>query len=99
VQQLARDIVNAELSSAGSVRIGLIWHGDHSVITQEQVTLRHHETLDRVAVEVGVLVDGDLRFSCPGLADELVAGIGARADLDRRDGRSADVVFELAADP
>src|SRR5439155_24150727 len=71
----------------------------HGVVPERQLALGHDQALDRVAVEVGVLVDRHRGLGRPGFGDQLVAGVRTWSDLDRGDSRSAHVVPELAADP
>ena len=99
VEQLARHLVDRKLGRGRGLGIGLVRDGDHRVVTQRQLALGHHQALDRVAIEVGVLVDGHRRVGRPGLGDQLMAGVGPGAHLHRGDCGAAHVVFELAADP
>src|SRR5207253_4754983 len=43
VEELARDLVDRALGCRGGVQVGLVRYSDHSVITQNQLALRHDE--------------------------------------------------------
>jgi hypothetical protein len=99
VQQLTGQLLDWNLGRLTGVGVGLVGDGADGVIAEDDGTGRHDEPLDRIAVNVGIFVHGHLGRGGPALADQLVAGVGTRPDLDRGGSRSAHVVAELAPNP
>jgi len=99
MQELARHTFHRHLRGNTRVGVGLVGDAYDRVVFQAKLAHGHHEPLDRIAVVVRVLVDGDRGLRRPRLGHELVACVGPGAHLDRGNGRSANVVLELAADP
>jgi len=75
VEELARNLVDGELWGLGGIGIGLGRDRNDGVVADHDLTDRHDQPLDRVAVEIGVLIDGDLRLRGPGFSDQPVAGV------------------------
>src|SRR5260370_5823041 len=99
VEELARNLFHPRLADAGTVWIGLIRGQADSVVAKRQGALRGEDPLHGVAIDVGVLVHGKRRRAGPGLGDQLLPSIRARANLNCHGALPAHVVVELAANP
>src|ERR1700687_556716 len=99
MEEGTRHVLDRALSDRRSVGVWLVRDGADRVVTQSESAGWHDEALDRVAVEVAVLVDRQGRRRRPGFAHQPVAGIRTWADLDRDRSRGAHVVGELTANP
>ena len=98
VKKIAGGGIDRRRDGVGADLVPFVRHLYDAVVAELQVTGFHQEALDRVAVEIGELVESQGLAGRPGLVHQPVVRVEARAHLDRRGSRRLDLVAELAAD-